>query len=360
MGNTATLNGHRKGVVGVNINPTQEEILDVEKMESTITLDDSTKEKILSVHKKRITKREIGNANLKAKIESTELQQKLEAAKVGTLNNALLEQKKQILKLLNASFFGTIIFIFLMPLGLSFSTGYSIGTMSERFANSFTPAFLIGTFSTGLFEMLMINLVLSFAHKGANRAMYSSMIVIAIITGIEIYKRGIDSLALTDLARFVGNLFLVPTIKVVASKIRDAAENASKTKINKKNFDRLPEETQKFLIDLCLDLSEQQVKFNSIPEKVETFFDKNTGLTKTRKIKTTDFKINRPNFKEVSNANYITEHSLRKLCVKYGVYNTTCFRAIPSKGKGKGKKKNVNQNPNPEIKQSVNEHPENN
>ena len=132
----ATLNGHRKGVVGVNINPTQEEILDVEKMESTITLDDSTKEKILSVHKKRITKREIGNANLKAKIESTELQQKLEAAKVGTLNNALLEQKKQILKLLNASFFGTIIFIFLMPLGLSFSTGYSIGTMSERFANS--------------------------------------------------------------------------------------------------------------------------------------------------------------------------------------------------------------------------------
>ena len=57
----ATLNGHRKGVVGVNINPTQEEILDVEKMESTITLDDSTKEKILSVHKKRITKREIGN-----------------------------------------------------------------------------------------------------------------------------------------------------------------------------------------------------------------------------------------------------------------------------------------------------------
>ena len=111
---------------------------------------------------------------------------------------------------------------------------------------------------------------------------------------------------------------------------------------------------------MCIDLSEQQVKFNSIPEKVETFFDKNTGLTKTRKIKTTDFKINRPNFKEVSNANYITEHSLRKLCVKYGVYNTTCFRAIPSKGKGKGKKKNVNQNPNPEIKQSVNEHPENN
>ena len=80
---TATL----KRPQGININPSEEE-LDIDKMEATITLDDSTKEKILSKHRKRIAKKELGNAELKARIEKKDLEQKLEAASVGTLATA--------------------------------------------------------------------------------------------------------------------------------------------------------------------------------------------------------------------------------------------------------------------------------
>ena len=89
MGATNTL----KRPQGININPSEEE-LDIDRMESTITLDDPTKEKILSKHRKRIAKKELGNAELKARIEKKDLEQKLEAAKIGTLVSAFNGQKK--------------------------------------------------------------------------------------------------------------------------------------------------------------------------------------------------------------------------------------------------------------------------
>jgi hypothetical protein len=149
----ATLNGHRKDV-GINLNPTFEESLDVEKMENSIILDDSTKEKILNKHRKRIEKKEIGNAELKARIEGKELQAKLEQAKVGSWNSALLEQRKQILKLMQYSFFSAIVFLFALPAILSFLHAYSIASMSERLGGKFLVSYLFGLVFSGLLEKL--------------------------------------------------------------------------------------------------------------------------------------------------------------------------------------------------------------
>ena len=135
---TATL----KRPQGININPSEEE-LDIDRMESTITLDDSTKEKILSKHRKRIAKKELGNAELKARIEKKDLEQKLEAASVGTLATAFNEQKKQLLSLLQASLIATIIFIFLLPIVLSFLHGYSIASLAERLGGKFGIAYIL-------------------------------------------------------------------------------------------------------------------------------------------------------------------------------------------------------------------------
>lgn len=342
---TATL----KRPQGININPSEEE-LDIDRMESTITLDDPTKEKILSKHRKRIAKKELGNAELKARIEKKDLEQKLEAAKIGTLASAFNEQKKQILKLLQASFFSAIIFLLILPTVLSFTHGYSIASMAERLGSPFIPAYILGVIFAGLFEGLMLGLVLQFAHKSARLTQYSAMAVIGIVTSVEVFKKGIDVLQLTDVIRLVGGIALIPVIKAYAGKIRDKAEGKGK-----KNYERLPEDIQDTIIKDCKYLKGELAKFQAIPTKTETRFNTKTGKTETKTVRTGVYKIDRFNFREYSNAKQIFEHSLKKVLVDNGIYTNTLWKQIPSKGKkGKGKTEE-NQIVNETVKESANQ-----
>jgi hypothetical protein len=329
MGNTATLNGHRKEV-GININPTEEE-LDIDKMEATITLDDSTKEKILSKHRKRIAKKELGNAELKARIEKKDLEQKLEAASVGTLSTAFNEQKKQILSLLQASLIATIIFIFVLPIVLSFLHGYSIASLAERLGGKFGIAYIFGILFSGIFESLMIGMVLQFNDRPARLTMYAAMIVLALVTSIEVFKRGLDVLQITDLTRLIGGIALLPIVKVFTAKIRDKAEGKGK-----KNFERLAEDVRNAILKDCKKLQGELKKFQAIPTKTETRFNPKTGKTNTFTRKEGVYKIDRFNFREYSNAKQIYEHSLKKILVDNGIYTNTLWKQLPSK-KGKGK-----------------------
>ena len=326
MGNTATL----KRPQGININPSEEE-LDIDKMEATITLDDSTKEKILSKHRKRIAKKELGNAELKARIEKKDLEQKLEAATVGTLSNAVNEQKKTILRLLQASLIATIIFIFLLPMVLSFLHGYSIASLAERLGGKFGIAYIFGLMFSGIFESLMIGMVLQYNDKGARLTMYAAMIVLALVTSIEVFKRGLDVLQITDLTRLIGGIALLPIVKVFTAKIRDKAEGKGK-----KNFDRLSEEVRNAILEDCKKLQKELKKYQAIPTKTETRFNPKTGKTNTFTRKEGVYKIDRFNFREYSNAKQIYEHSLKKILVDNGIYTNTLWKQLPSK-KGKGK-----------------------
>ena len=342
---TATL----KRPQGININPSEEE-LDIDKMEATITLDDSTKEKILSKHRKRIAKKELGNAELKARIEKKDLEQKLEAAKVGTLSTAFLEQKKQILKLLQASFFSAIIFLLILPTVLSFTHGYSIASMAERLGSPFIPAYILGVIFAGLFEGLMLGLVLQFAHKSARLTQYSAMAVIGIVTSVEVFKKGLDVLQLTDVIRLVGGIALIPVIKAYAGKIRDKAEGKGK-----KNYERLPEDIQDRIKIDCKYLKGELDKYQAIPTKTESRYNTNTGKTETKTVRTGVYKIDRFNFREYSNAKQIFEHSLKKVLVDNGIYTNTLWKQLPSKGKkGKGKSEE-NQIVNETTKETVNQ-----
>lgn len=348
MGNTATLNGHRKE--GINIDPTFEEFLDVEKVEATITLDDKTKEKILGKHRKRIERKELGNAELKARIEKKDLQAKLEAANVGTLSTAFNEQKKQILKLLQASFFSAIIFLLILPTVLSFTHGYSIASMAERLGSPFIPAYVLGVIFAGLFESLMLGLVLQFAHKSARLTQYSAMAVIGIVTSVEVFKKGLDVLQLTDIIRLVGGIALIPVIKAYAGKIRDKAEGKGK-----KNYERLPEDIQDRIKIDCKYLKGELDKYQAIPTKTESRYNTNTGKTETKTVRTGVYKIDRFNFREYSNAKQIFEHSLKKVLVDNGIYTNTLWKQLPSKGKkGKGKSEE-NQIVNETTKETVNQ-----
>jgi len=335
MGNTATLK--RPQGQGININPSEEE-LDIDKMEATITLDDSTKEKILSKHRKRIAKKELGNAELKARIEKKDLEQKLEAASVGTFSTAFNEQKKQILKLLQASFFSAIIFLLILPTVLSFTHGYSIASMAERLGSPFLPAYVLGVIFAGLFEGLMLGLVLQFAHKSARLTQYSAMAVIGIVTSVEVFKKGLDVLQLTDVIRLVGGIALIPVIKAYAAKIRDKAEGKGK-----KNYERLPEDIQDTIKKDCKYLKGELEKFQAIPTKTETRFNPQTGKTNTFTRKEGVYKIDRFNFREYSNAKQIYEHSLKKILVDNGIYTNTLWKQLPSK-KGKGKNETIEMN----------------
>ena len=342
---TATL----KRPQGININPSEEE-LDIDKMEATITLDDSTKEKILSKHRKRIAKKELGNAELKARIEKKDLEQKLEAAKVGTLSTAFLEQKKQILKLLQASFFSAIIFLLILPTVLSFTHGYSIASMAERLGSPFIPAYILGVIFAGLFEGLMLGLVLQFAHKSARLTQYSAMAVIGIVTSVEVFKKGLDVLQLTDVIRLVGGIALIPVIKAYAGKIRDKAEGKGK-----KNYERLPEDIQDRIKIDCKYLKGELDKYQAIPTKTESRYNTNTGKTETKTVRTGVYKIDRYNFREYSNAKQIFEHSLKKVLVDNGIYTNTLWKQLPSKGKkGKGKTEE-NQIVNETVKETANQ-----
>lgn len=323
---TATL----KRPQGININPSEEE-LDIDKMEATITLDDSTKEKILSKHRKRIAKKELGNAELKARIEKKDLEQKLEAASVGTFATALNEQKKTILRLLQASLIATIIFIFLLPMVLSFLHGYSIASLAERLGGKFGIAYLFGILFSGIFESLMIGMVLQFNDKPARLTMYAAMIVLALVTSIEVFKRGLDVLQITDLTRLIGGIALLPIVKVFTAKIRDKAEGKGK-----KNFERLAEDVRNAILEDCKKLQKELKKFQAIPTKTETRFNPKTGKTNTFTRKEGVYKIDRFNFREYSNAKQIYEHSLKKILVDNGIYTNTLWKQLPSK-KGKGK-----------------------
>ena len=323
---TATL----KRPQGININPSEEE-LNIDRMEATITLDDSTKEKILSKHRKRIAKKELGNAELKARIEKKDLEQKLEAATVGTLSNAVNEQKKTILRLLQASLIATIIFIFLLPMVLSFLHGYSIASLAERLGGKFGIAYIFGLMFSGIFESLMIGMVLQYNDKGARLTMYAAMIVLALVTSIEVFKRGLDVLQITDLTRLIGGIALLPIVKVFTAKIRDKAEGKGK-----KNFDRLSEEVRNAILEDCKKLQKELKKYQSIPTKTETRFNPKTGKTNTFTRKEGVYKIDRFNFREYSNAKQIYEHSLKKILVDNGIYTNTLWKQLPSK-KGKGK-----------------------
>ena len=323
---TATL----KRPQGININPSEEE-LDIDRMEATITLDDSTKEKILSKHRKRIAKKELGNAELKARIEKKDLEQKLEAATVGTFSNAVNEQKKTILRLLQASLIATIIFIFLLPIVLSFLHGYSIASLAERLGGKFGIAYIFGILFSGIFESLMIGMVLQFNDKPARLTMYAAMIVLALVTSIEVFKRGLDVLQITDLTRLIGGIALLPIVKVFTAKIRDKAEGKGK-----KNFDRLSEEVRNAILEDCKKLQKELKKYQSIPTKTETRFNPKTGKTNTFTRKEGVYKIDRFNFREYSNAKQIYEHSLKKILVDNGIYTNTLWKQLPSK-KGKGK-----------------------
>jgi len=349
MGNTATLNGHHKGQVGININPTFEEEFDTQNFEDSIILNDSTKEKILNKHRKRIEKKEIGNAELKARIEGKELQQKLEEAKVGTFSSAFLEQKKQILKLLNASAFSTIIFLFILPIVLSFTHAYSIASMAERLGSPFLPAYLLGWVFSGLFEGLMLGLCLQYAHKPARLTQYSAMAVIGIVTSVEVFKKGIDVLQLVDVIRLIGGIFLIPVIKAYAGKIRDKAEGKGKH-----SFERQPEENQKSILKDMIFLQGELKKFQSIPTKTETVMDRKTGKTKLITKRERVYKIERYNFREFSNAKRLTHEALKKLCVAYGIFTNVVWKELPGKRKTKPKTEG-----NESINQSVKEHPEN-
>ena len=323
---TATL----KRPQGININPSEEE-LDIDRMEATITLDDSTKEKILSKHRKRIAKKELGNAELKARIEKKDLEQKLEAASVGTLATAFNEQKKQLLSLLQASLIATIIFIFLLPIVLSFLHGYSIASLAERLGGKFGIAYIFGILFSGIFESLMIGMVLQFNDKPARLTMYAAMIVLALVTSIEVFKRGLDVLQITDLTRLIGGIALLPIVKVFTAKIRDKAEGKGK-----KNFERLAEDVRNAILKDCKKLQGELKKFQAIPTKTETRFNPKTGKTNTFTRKEGVYKIDRFNFREYSNAKQIYEHSLKKILVDNGIYTNTLWKQLPSK-KGKGK-----------------------
>ena len=323
---TATL----KRPQGININPSEEE-LDIDRMEATITLDDSTKEKILSKHRKRIAKKELGNAELKARIEKKDLEQKLEAATVGTFSNAVNEQKKTILRLLQASLIATIIFIFLLPMVLSFLHGYSIASLAERLGGKFGIAYIFGLMFSGIFESLMIGMVLQYNDKGARLTMYAAMIVLALVTSIEVFKRGLDVLQITDLTRLIGGIALLPIVKVFTAKIRDKAEGKGK-----KNFERLAEDVRNAILKDCKKLQKELKKYQSIPTKTETRFNPKTGKTNTFTRKEGVYKIDRFNFREYSNAKQIYEHSLKKILVDNGIYTNTLWKQLPSK-KGKGK-----------------------
>lgn len=325
MGATTTL----KRPQGININPSEEE-LDIDKMENTITLDDSTKEKILSKHRKRIAKKELGNAELKARIEKKDLEQKLEAASIGTLSTAFNEQKKTILRLLQASLIATIIFIFLLPIVLSFLHGYSIASLAERLGGKFGIAYIFGILFSGIFESLMIGMVLQFNDKGARFTMYAAMIVLALVTSVEVFKRGLDVLQITDLTRLIGGIALLPIVKVFTAKIRDKAEGKGK-----KNFERLAEEVRNAILKDCKKLKEELKKYQAIPTKTETRFNPKTGKTNTFTRKEAVYKIDRFNFREYSNAKQIYEHSLKKILVDNGIYTNTLWKQIPTRKKGK-------------------------
>lgn len=347
--NTATLNGHRKGMEGfINLNPTEEQ-LDIEKMEDSITLDDSTKEKILNKHRKRVAKKEIKNAEIKATIEGKELEQRLEAAKTGSLSNAFNEQKKQILKLLQASFLGTIIFLFVLPTILSFLHGYSIAAMAERLGGKFLVAYIFGIGFAGLFESLMLGQVLQFNHRAAKFTMYSAMSVLAIITSVEIFKRGLDFLQITDLTRAIGGIALLPIVKSFVAKIRDKAEKEGKNH-KKLLFEKLPEDIQKSIIKDLIFLQGELAKLQAIPTKTETVLDKKTGKMKTITRREKVFKVERFSFPEYSNAKGILEHSLRKKIVEYKVYTNVLWKQLKSNKANKPKNK---------TEKPVNEHPEN-
>ena len=305
---TATL----KRPQGININPSEEE-LDIDRMEATITLDDSTKEKILSKHRKRIAKKELGNAELKARIEKKDL------------------EKKQLLSLLQASLIATIIFIFLLPIVLSFLHGYSIASLAERLGGKFGIAYIFGILFSGIFESLMIGMVLQFNDKPARLTMYAAMIVLALVTSIEVFKRGLDVLQITDLTRLIGGIALLPIVKVFTAKIRDKAEGKGK-----KNFERLAEDVRNAILEDCKKLQKELKKYQSIPTKTETRFNPKTGKTNTFTRKEGVYKIDRFNFREYSNAKQIYEHSLKKILVDNGIYTNTLWKQLPSK-KGKGK-----------------------
>jgi len=318
---------------GININPIFEE-LDVDKMEQVITLDDVTKEKILKKHRNRIAKKEVKNAEIKATIEGKELEQRLAAAKTGSWESALNEQKKQILKLVQYSFFGSIVFLFILPIVLSFLHAYSIASMASRLGSPFAPAYIIGFVFAGLGEGLMLGLVLQFAHRQAKYTMYSALSVIAIVTSVEIFKSGIEVLQLTDVVRVIGSLGLIPVIKSFAANIRDAAEKEGNP--NKKlPFERQPEAIQNKIITDCIYLKGELDKFQAIPVKSEQRFNPTTGKTATFTKKERIYKINRFSFPEYSNATHTLEHSLKKVLVSYKVYTNICWKQLPSKNKNK-------------------------
>ncbi|MCB1178467.1 MAG: hypothetical protein KDK36_12855 [Leptospiraceae bacterium] len=294
--------------------------------EEEIILDESTKEEILLKAKTRIQKRELTNEEIKAQIENKELKKNLENVKIGTVTEAFREQKKRFIKLLKASWFGTMVFVLLLPVALTFVHAWSIASMAERFGSEFQRSFILGLCFAGLFEALMIGQVLSFNHKGARFTMWSAMAVLGIVTSLEIYKRGFDALELGDILRFVGGMFLIPIIKSFIIDIREKAEGKGK-----RPFKMLPESSQiKIKKDIKFFKSELD-KFNNSKDIIETTISKKTGEKKERKKKA--YTINRPNFREYSNSEQITQDDLKRLLVQNQIFTTLLWKELPTKRK---------------------------
>ncbi|MCB1144492.1 MAG: hypothetical protein KDK54_19715 [Leptospiraceae bacterium] len=299
----------------------------LEISDNDIILDEETKDRIIEKKTERIKKRELTNEDIQSQIETKQLKSKLESVKIGTIGEAFADQKKRIIKLLRASWFGTIVFVLILPVMLSVVHAWSIGSMASRFGSDFTKSFVIGIFFAGLFESLMIGQVLAFNHKGARFTSYSAMMVLALITGLEIYKRGFEALELADILRFVGGTFLIPIIKSFIIQIREKAEGK-----NKRPFDRLPEETQRIIKNDLLEVKRLLEKYENSPSTTKRIMN-SKGVTIEKKEK--DFKIERQNFREYSNSKRIEQDSLKKLLVDYKIFTNRCWKELPTKRKVK-------------------------
>lgn len=293
--------------------------------EDEIYLDKETQDEILERKTARIAKRELTNEEIQQQIETKQLKSKLESVKIGTIGEAFQDQKKRFIKLLRASFFGTTVFVLFLPVLLSIVHAWSIASMSSRFGNDFNKAFIVGIFFAGLFESLMIGQILQFNHRGARFTSFSAMLVLAIITGLEIYKRGFEALELADILRFVGGTFLIPIIKSFIIQIREKAEGKYKRK-----FETLPEETQKSIIKDLQFIQMQLERYENAPTKTRRIMN-SKGITIEKLEK--DFKIERQNFREYSNSKRIDQDSLKKLCVEYKVFSNRAWKELPTKRK---------------------------
>ena len=175
------------------------------------------------------------------------------------------------------------------------------------------------------------------------------MSVLAIITSVEIFKRGLDFLQITDLTRAIGGIALLPIVKSFVAKIRDKAEKEGKPH-KKLLYERLPEDVQKSIDKDFIFLQGELAKLQAIPTKTETVLDKKTGKMKTITRREKVFKVERFSFPEYSNAKGILEHSLRKKIVEYKVYTNVLWKQLKSNKANKAKIK---------AEKPVNEHPEN-